>query len=608
MIKVGADFQQATGCTFTVWAPEVDQVSVKLVAPVAQTLPMQAIARGYWQINTPDAQPGTQYLYQLGEGQEFPDPASHFQPEGVHGPSQVVDHSQFQWSDQNWQGIPLAEMVIYELHVGTFTSDSTFTGIIPKLKDLAELGVNTIEIMPVAQFPGSRNWGYDGVYPYAVQSSYGGPEGLKALVDACHAQGMAVVLDVVYNHFGPEGNYISNFGPYFTDTYRTPWGSAVNFDDTHSDGVRNYFIGNARHWFEHYHLDGLRLDAIHAIYDLGAKHLLREMAESIAELSQSVGRKLYLIAESDLNDVRVINPWEQGGHGMDAQWSDDFHHVVHTLLTQEQIGYYQDYGSCTQLAKVLKQGFAYDWEYSGHRQRYHGSDASDRPGEQFVVCTQNHDQVGNRMLGERLSDLTSFAGLKLAAGVLMLAPNVPMLFMGEEYGETAPFLYFVSHSDPDLVEAVRAGRKREFAAFHMEGEYDDPQSEQTFAKSQLNWQLREQGHHNALWRLYQRLIELRRTLPALQKLDKTNLTATAQEADKLVVLHRWQPGNQILALFNFQEQALPVSPELPAGDWQKVLDSEATEWQGSGSTLPERLEPGKSWELAPQSFVLYQSA
>ncbi len=603
-MKIGAHYLSDGRCEFSVWAPNLESVAVQIVSPQEQLLPMQKDEWGYWKTTAQDVEPGTLYFYQLN-GDNRPDPASHFQPKDVHEASSVVDHSQMQWSDANWSGIPLEEMIIYELHVGTFTPEGTFEAIIPRLKDLKELGVNAIEIMPVAQFPGDRNWGYDGVYPFAVQNSYGGPAGLKKLIDAAHQQGISVILDVVYNHFGPEGNYTSLYGPYMTETYKTPWGMAMNFDDARSDGVRNYFFENALYWFQNYHFDALRLDAIHAIYDLGAKHFLQELAEKVATLSKSVGRKLYLIAESDLNDVRVIREPELGGHGMDAQWSDDFHHALHTLLTGEQIGYYQDFGKCEQLAKAYKESFIYSWEYAPHRQRFHGSDASDRPGHQFVICTQNHDQVGNRMLGERLSTLVSFEALKLAAGALLLSPNVPLLFMGEEYGEEAPFLYFVSHTDPDLVKAVREGRKKEFSAFHLEGEYKDPESHDTFHESQLKWNWQE-GKHKVMRELYQHLIQLRQSIPALKNLDRKNLEASAIEQDKLLFLHRWNDESKIFCIMNFNDKDVNFNPTLPNGNWQKILDTSESKWMGSGSTMPDKLIAEQQLTISPQSFALYQ--
>lgn len=605
-VKIGSDYLGNSCCAFTVWAPYLKEVAVQIVFPEERLLPMQQNEEGYWKVTAQGIGPGTRYFYKLEGATDRPDPASHFQPEGVHGPSEVIDHSTISWNDAQWSGIPLEEMIIYELHVGTFTPEGTFEAIIPRLPDLYELGVNAIEIMPVAQFPGDRNWGYDGAYLFGVQNSYGGPEGLKRLVDACHQQGISVILDVVYNHFGPEGNYISNFGPYFTETYKTPWGSAVNFDDLRSDGVRNFFIANALYWFENYHIDALRLDAIHAIYDLGAKHILHELAEKVDTFSQQLGRKLYFIAESDLNDVRVIRDRSVGGHGMDAQWSDDFHHSLHTLLAGEQLGYYEDFGKCEHLAKAFKESFVYSWKFSHHRQRFHGNDAKDFPGHQFVICTQNHDQVGNRMLGERLSQLVSFEALKLAAGALLLSPNVPMLFMGEEYGEESPFLYFVSHSDFDLVEAVRKGRKEEFKHFHLEGEFQDPLSPETFHKSQLQWEKRQEGKHKALWELHQHLIQLRRTIPALKNLDKQNLEVSFSETDKLLQLRRWNNDSQIFCAMNFSGQDATFAPAVPNGIWHKILDSLDSKWLGAGSILPEKIDSEQKLTIQPQSFALFR--
>ncbi len=605
-MKVGSQYLGNGICEFTLWSPLKEKVAVHLVSPKEELLPMTKQEQGYWYLKA-EIEPGTLYYYQLEDGADRPDPASHFQPQGVHQASEIIAHNNTNWQDSEWAGILLEEMIIYELHVGTFTPEGTFKAIMTRLSDLAELGVNAIEIMPVAQFSGDRNWGYDGVYPYAVQNSYGRPEDLKQLVDAAHQQGIAVILDVVYNHFGPEGNYVAHHAPYFTETYQTPWGDAINFDDAYSYGARNYFIENALYWLENYHIDGLRLDAIQAIYDSSAKHILQEMAQRVEEFSQQVGRKFYLIAESDLNDVRVIRPQELGGYGIDAQWSDDFHHSLRTVLTKESGGYYADFGTCEQLAKAYQNTFVYDWEYSPFRKRYHGNAPGDRPGHQFVVCIQNHDQIGNRMLGERLSDLIDFEATKLAAGALLLSPYIPLLFMGQEYGEESPFLYFVSHNDPDLVAAVREGRKKEFTDFHLEGDYIDPQSVEAFNISKLHWQQRNEGKHKILWQLYQQLINLRRTIPALKKLDKQNLTATARENDKVILLHRWQDNSQIFTILNFNDQNVELENIFPEGKWQKILDSAEAQWLGTGSDLPEQIDSKKQQlSINPHSFVLYQ--
>jgi maltooligosyltrehalose trehalohydrolase len=604
--RMGA-YPLGSGCYhFSVWAPLVEQVELKLLSPVQRCFTLVRDEQGYWQGEVDGIPPGpVDYLYCLHTSAgvvERPDPASRCQPYGVHGPSRVVD-PHFDWQDQGWKGIPLSQWILYELHVGTFTLEGTFAALIPRLPELVELGVNVLELMPVAQFPGERNWGYDGVYPYAVQTSYGGAAGFKALVNACHQLGLAVILDVVYNHLGPEGNYLRDFGPYFTDKYHTPWGDALNFDDRYSDGVREFFLQNAEYWLEEFHLDGLRLDAVHAIYDFSAYPFLQELAEQVDALEARTGRPRVLIAESDLNDVRLITPREQGGYGLDAQWCDDFHHSLHTLLTGEKTGYYQDFGELEHLAKAYRESYVYSGQYSCYRARRHGNSAVGRPGSQFVVCIQNHDQIGNRMLGERLSQLTSFEGLKLAAAALLLAPMLPLLFMGEEYGEVAPFLYFVSHGDPDLVEAVRQGRRREFSAFAWQGEPPDPQAEETFLRSKLNWDLKKAGHHQVLWKWYQALIQLRKTQPALQHLERDGVEVELFSGAGLA-LHRRHGSQSLLALFNFSPNQAVTYAHWPGGTWEKLLDSHEAQWLGKGSSLPAGSQ-GDLVEVPPYGVAVY---
>lgn len=601
-MQVGSWYEGDGRCTFTVWAPLLDEVAVHLIAPKERIVPLERRSLGYWQVTT-EAEPGALYFYQLNGETDRPDPASHAQPEDVHSASAVVDQA-FDWTDDAWTNLPLSEMVIYELHVGTFTPEGTFEAIIERLPDLKALGVTTIELMPIAQFPGSRNWGYDGVYPFGVQMSYGGVVGLKRLVDACHQQGMAVFLDVVYNHLGPEGNYIWSFAPYFTTKYKSPWGDGINLDGPHSHGVRNYFIENALYWFQQYHIDGLRLDATDNLFDFGAKHFLQELAEATDRLSRQQGRKFYLTAESDLNDPRWVRPWSAGGFGLDAHWNDDFHHAVHTLLTGESFGYYGDYGKPEQLAKSYAKNFIYTWDFSELRQRYHGSDPSDCPSSQFIVCSQNHDQVGNRLKGDRFSHLLSLEGQKLAAASVLLSASVPLLFMGEEYGETAPFLYFVSHTDPDLIAAVRKGRKEEFAAFHAEGEAADPESEAVFERSKLNWELRHQGQHQTLWRFYQALLKLRREHPAIAHLDRNSLEASALAEEKVVKLRRWSGSSQVLCVLNFNTEPVQLKVALPPGTWKKLLDSAELAWEGPGSDLPDVMATERDATVSQQMLVM----
>lgn len=451
------------------WAPSPERIELHIVSPQDQIIPLTRDDSGTCTVEVEGIGPGARYFYRIN-GADRPDPASRYQHDGVHGPSQVVDVAAE--PADGWGGLPLPEYVLYELHVGTFTPAGTLDAIIPELKRLKELGITAVEVMPVAEFPGPRNWGYDGVLPYAVHHCYGGPAALRRLARACHDHGMALVLDVVYNHLGPEGNYLREFGPYFTPQYRTPWGDAINFDGAQSDAVRRYFIENALYWID-CGVDALRLDAFHAIFDRSAYPFLRELADAVHEHARSLGRTVHLIAESDLNDSRLVLPAERNGFGMDAQWSDDFHHCLHTLLTGERGGYYQDFGGLEQMAETMQHGWYYAGQYAPSRRRRHGNSADEVRASQLVVFAQNHDQTGNRALGERLIGLAGVDAAKLAATAVILSPFIPMLFMGEEYGEMAPFLYFVSHSQQDLIEAVRAGRRREFPELVARGDFPD---------------------------------------------------------------------------------------------------------------------------------------
>ncbi|HLO09782.1 MAG TPA: malto-oligosyltrehalose trehalohydrolase, partial [Desulfobacteria bacterium] len=534
------------------------------------------------------------------------DPASRFQPQGVHGPSMVIDPDAFSWVGLEWRGIPLSSYILYELHVGTYTPEGTFDAVIPRLDSLVGLGITAVELMPVSQFPGRRNWGYDGVFPFAVQESYGGPEGLKRLVDACHLRGLAVVLDVVYNHLGPEGNYLSDFGPYFSDRYRTSWGSAVNFDGPFSDEVRRFFQENALYWLREFHVDALRLDAIHGIMDFSASPFLSELAGAVSDLRKEGGRMMYLIPESDLNDARIVMPRDEGGYGLDAQWSDDFHHALHTLLTGERDGYYGDFGGIGHLGRAFTDGFVYSGQYSAFRKRRHGNPSRHLPAGKFVVFAQNHDQVGNRMRGERLARLVCFESLKLAAGVVLLSPFLPLLFMGEEYGEVAPFLYFVHHGDTCHIEAVRKGRKEEFAAFGWKGEIPDPQDEDTFLRSRPDPALQESGNHARLLELHRELIRIRKTDPVLSRTDREGMEVSSFEKENaLVVLRRNGPA-QAAAVFHFGDTPATLTLSLPVGRWGKVLDSSDARWGGPGGEAPERPDPGGGivCALRPHSFLL----
>jgi len=602
---LGATYLGDRRCQFNVWAPLAERVDVHVIAPQDRTMALEKNPQGYYQALVEGIEPGATYAYVLDGVHECPDPASRLQTRGVHGPSTVVNPA-FDWCDQGWFGLPLQRYIIYELHVGTFTPEGTFEAVISYLDYLKDLGITAVEIMPVAQFPGGRNWGYDGVYPFAVQDSYGGPRGLKRLVNACHLKGLAVVLDVVYNHLGPEGNYLGEFAPYFTDWYRTPWGTAINFDGPDSDHVRRFFIENALDWITEFHVDALRLDAVHAILDHSSQHFLEQLSKAIAARAEELNRRAFLIAESSDNDRRLITPPDIGGYGMDAQWSDDFHHCVHTLLTGELEGYYEDYGSVKQLAKAMQEGFVYSGVYSLYRRRRHGSPSGDLPGQRFVICTQNHDQVGNRILGERLSTLVSFEHLKLAAGLLLLTPSIPMLFMGEEYGETAPFQYFISHTDPDLVAAVRDGRRREFAAFAWQDEPPDPQDEGTFLACKLDHGRRDQGPHHVLLEFYRELIRLRRHLPALSQLRKDRLAIQPCETSKSLYVLRWSATDEVAFVFNFNDAPAELTVLLSPGRWSTLLNSADDSWGGNGSSIPTAItsDGEVTLAIAPTTFVM----
>ncbi len=606
---VGSRIQSDTGY-FCVWAPEASTVSLEIISEPAEVIPLKKDEQGYWQTQINGIRAGTLYKYRLDGDLLRPDPASLSQPQGVHGPSEVIDTEHFPWQEGEWKGMRLEQMIMYELHVGTFTPTGTFAGIIEKLDYLVELGINTIELMPLAQFPGSRNWGYDGVYPFAVQHTYGGAAGLKQLINTCHQKNIAVVIDVVYNHLGPEGSYLNDYSThYFTDKYHTPWGKALNYDDAYCDPVRNFFLQNALMWLNDFHADGLRLDAVHAIKDLSAKHFLTELSREVEKLSHANGREYVLIAECDLNDTRFISGHEKGGYGLTGQWIDEFHHALHTVVTGELDGYYEDFGKLDHLVKAFEKTYVYDGIYSPHRKKAFGSSAEDHPFSRFVVFSQNHDHTGNRMLGERLTTLVSFEALKLIAGAVILSPYVPLLFMGEEYGETNPFLYFVSHTDPELVEAVREGRKREFAYFHKKGlDPLDPQAEDTYNKCKLSWNYKEENQE-ILWKFYQNLIFLRKSQPALQNFDRQAMEVFSY-SDSVIVLHRkskLKDDPSLYCVMNFSKQKKRFSLK-SEGIFQKILDSSGTHWQGPGSLSPDTVSPREEINtIAPEAILVYKS-
>jgi maltooligosyltrehalose trehalohydrolase len=603
---LGAVWSDNHECRFRVWAPHASKVDIHVVWPYDRVFSMKMASRGYHDVTLGDIPEYTRYFYRLSGDQEFADPASRHQPAGVFGPSEVIPDS-FDWQDRHWFGIPKRNYIIYELHVGTFTPEGTFEAIITHLDDLRDLGITALELMPVGQFPGGRNWGYDGVFPFAVQNSYGGPLGLKRLVNACHQRGLAVILDVVYNHLGPEGNCLPHFGPYLSDRYKTPWGPSINFDGPYSDEVRRFFIANALYWITEYHIDALRLDAVHAILDHSALHFLEELSETVHDQGTILNRLVYTIAESALNDTRLVRSTELGGYGIDAQWNDDFHHSMHTLLTKEREGYYVDFGDFQHMAQAFSEGFVYTGRYSVTRRRKHGNSSRNISPDRFVVYLQNHDQISNRMMRDRISQMISFAAFKLAAGAVLLSPFLPLLFMGDEYGETAPFLYFVSHSDPQIVDAVRRGRREEFASFEWAASPPDPQDEKTFERSKLNRRLRRQGQHHILFEFHKELIRLRKSLPALGYLSKDNMDVFSLAREQVLIVRRWKEDNEALAIFNFSDRQVGSLENLPYGRWRKILNSEEDRWMGRGDESPRLLHSseGTRINLSAKALLLF---
>ena len=507
---------------YRVWAPSAEHVSVNvggesIIMERGFQMEWALDLEGWWEGRGRNAKAGEDYTFTIDDNADLPDPRSGWQPHGVTGPSRIVDHGAFAWTDDDFQARPLSSAVIYELHIGTFTPEGTFDSAIGKLGHLKELGVTHVEVMPVNDFPGRFGWGYDGVALFAPRHVYGGPDGLKRFVDACHAHKLGVILDVVYNHMGPSGNFLPKFGPYFTDRHHTPWGDALNFDGPHSDEVRRFFCDNALMWLRDYHIDGLRLDAVHAIVDTSAIPFLEQLSKEVEVLKAHLGRHLVLIAESDLNDPRVVRHRDLGGFGIDAQWSDDFHHALHSVITGERNGYYSDFGDVADLATAFETSYVYTGRRSKFRQRRHGRDPVGLSGHHFLGYVQNHDQLGNRAQGDRLSHLTTPERTKVAAALVITAPFIPMLFQGEEFGASSPFQYFADFAeDPDLAKAVSEGRRKEFGQFGWKPEdVPDPSSPATFERSKLNWDDLHEEKHRSLLQWHHDLIRLRRELPQL---------------------------------------------------------------------------------------------
>ena len=593
---VGVTRVDAATARWRVWAPKAKAVELVLgLGPEARRLAMEAEPRGYFGLTTPTPAAGARYAYALDGGGPLPDPASRSQPDGVFAPSAVHFAGETAWDEGDWKGAERADLVIYELHVGTFTPEGTFDAVIPRLADLVELGVTAVELMPVAAFPGSRSWGYDGVFPFAVQQTYGGPEGLKRLVAACHRAGLAVILDAIYNHFGPEGNVFPQFGDYLTDKYKTDWGPALNFDDKGCDAVRALVLANVRMWIGEYRFDGLRLDAADQVYDRGPGPILAEVAEVAHREGARLGRKVHVFAETDLNDApRFLHPVDRGGYGLDGHWTDDFHHAAHAALTGEANGYYVDFADGpAALARAYSSVFVNDGRYSPFRDRRHGAEATEFPGDRFVAFTQNHDQVGNRARSDRHAAGLPPAAVRLAAGLLLLAPRLPLLFMGEEYGETNPFPFFCDFSDPGLIEAVREGRRKEFAYFGWDGEVADPFAPSTRDSAVLSWSWADPVRAG-LRQLHRDLLRLRRESPILRDFRHPEVRLL----DDLRVLEviRKDEANHLAIYFNLG----PEARDLPTGlvEGPPSFRSGVVEYGAAKSpvkTKPTRLNP---WEFA----------
>lgn len=525
---------------FGIWAPQAQKMSLSWKD---QTLSMNGPSRrGWWTLDVPEAACGDSYAFLLDDdATPYPDPRSLRQPNGVHGASELYDHAAFQWHDQLWRGAPKIGSIIYELHIGTFSNEGTFDGAIQHLAYLADLGITHVEVMPVAAWAGHQGWGYDSVSLFATHEPYGGPDAFKRFVDACHATGLSVILDVVYNHFGPVGNYNTKFGPYLNEDRKTPWGSAVNLDQEGSDEVRRFFVDNALMWLRDYHCDGLRFDAVHAFIDLSAVHFIEQLSLEVERLGATLAKEFYLIAESDLNDPRIVRPREANGYGMDAQWSDDFHHSLFAILyalKEGESGYYADFGKVSDVHKALKHGFVYDGQYSGYRKRRHGRPTSGLSAHHFVHFDQNHDQVGNRGWGERVEHLIGFDAAKVSLGLLLTAPYVPMLFMGEEWVASTPFLYFADHDDEAMRRLVAEGRRKEFAAFGFAGDVPNPEDKETYEQSKLNWEEQREGKHAEMLAWVKALIKLRRTTVAFNDGDMNSLEIGSSETTRTLVMER----------------------------------------------------------------------
>ena len=600
-MKIGANYSKNSS-EFVVWAPHRNTVSVVLPQE-NQILKMESLDNGYWRLVAEGIKPDTRYLFRLNDNIDRSDPASHFQPDGVFGPSAIVNHSSFPWKDNSWCGVNLEDMIMYELHIGTFSPEGTFAGAGGRAHELSRLGINAVELMPVSQFSGERNWGYDEVFPFAVQNTYGGPEELKKLVQEFHSNGIAVILDVIYNHIGPEGNFLKDFGPYFLSR-KTPWGKAINFDGPFSANVRNFFLENAVHWFKNYHIDGLRLDAVFAIIDNSPKHFLNELSETVENFSKTTPRKVLLIAENDCVDPKIIQSRKTGGYGLDALWHDDLHHSLHALLTGERNWYYSSFGTLEKLVEALEENCIGPSQQLTRQTLGKYSSKCISPSK-LVVFSQNHDQIGNRPIGERLITIAGVEAAKLAAGFILLSPFIPLLFMGEEYGEEAPFLFFTDYSDESLRKKVRIGRKNELKQNGWKNQTPDPQNLATFSNSKIDWQQRSLDKGRKILAYYQKVISLRKD-HCNSNFDKQLGTKFFMYKGKsILVIQKRLSDCFMVTVANFSNHERNYRFPCTGGVYVKVLDSADNDWAGPVSALPSKAKLGDRHTICPLSMAVY---
>ena len=606
-MRVGANYQGNSTCGFTVWAPKLSEVKLMLTKE-NEKLTMTNNGHGYWTLRVNGVKPGTNYMYELDGEVIKPDPASHFQPNGVFGSSEVINHEAFTWLDSDWIGLDIEELIFYEIHVGTFTPEGTFKASITRIKELSESGVNAIELMPISQFSGSRNWGYDGVFPYAVQNTYGTPNDLKEFVSECHKNGVALFIDLVYNHIGPEGNCLNDYAPYFSATRMGRWGPRINLDGACSDSVRNFFLENTLYWLSRYHIDGVRFDAVLAMPDTSPTNFFQELTNAVQENASKSGKKLHLIAElGGYNEPKILAPIEKGGFGFDAQWLEDYHHALFTLLTGEREGYYRNYGSMQDMIEALSDAYLYvgiDGGELSFRRRAPDESYRGIAANKFIVFSQNHDQIGNRLLGDRLTSIAGFEAAKLSAGMVLLSPYVPLLFMGEEFGETASFMFFTDYQSSELKEAVKMGRKKEFAQFHWEGRVPDPQSIITFEQSRINWQLRYLDIGKKIGDYYRALIKLRKNLQLFHSKANRQIQFLKEESGKLLFIEKRNQDSEAITIANFDKKSKGFTFPFK-GFFRKILDSSEAAWGGQGSNLPKAAEHGENLEVKGFGFSVF---